>query len=127
MQRSTEDAGMYLTHLVKAGWTVGLMTSVVAFDIAQFFPSINHDFLIKVMEKFGFPECLVAFFRSYLVGRKTRYAWNDFISEPFEASVGVGQGSALSPPPLGTLHGSDHVVILPGSPWGRYHADIVRG
>ena len=49
MQRSTEDAGMYLTHLIKAGWTVGLMTSVVVFDIAQFFPSINHEFLIKVM------------------------------------------------------------------------------
>ena len=32
-QWSTEDAGVFLTHLVRAGWTKGLKTSVVAFDI----------------------------------------------------------------------------------------------
>jgi hypothetical protein len=30
-QHSTEDAGVYLTHLVRAGWAKGLQTSVVAF------------------------------------------------------------------------------------------------
>ena len=30
-QRSTEDAGIYLTHLVRAGWARGLQTSVVFF------------------------------------------------------------------------------------------------
>ena len=33
-QRSTEDAGLFLTHLVRSGWAKGLKTSVVAFDIA---------------------------------------------------------------------------------------------
>jgi hypothetical protein len=33
MQQSTEDAGLYLTHLVKAGWARGLKMSVIAFDI----------------------------------------------------------------------------------------------
>ena len=33
-QRSTEDAGLFLTHLVRTGWAQGLRTSVVAFDIA---------------------------------------------------------------------------------------------
>ena len=42
-QRSTEDAGLFLTHLVRAGWTTGLKTSVLAFDVAQFFPSLNHE------------------------------------------------------------------------------------
>jgi len=40
-QRSTEDAGLFLTHLVKAGWVKGLKTSVDRFDIAQFFPSLK--------------------------------------------------------------------------------------
>jgi hypothetical protein len=48
-QRSTEDAGVYLTHLVRAGWAKGLITSIVAFDIAQFFPSINHSVLLEVV------------------------------------------------------------------------------
>ena len=45
-QRSTEDAGTYLTHIVRAGWARGEKTSVVAFDIAQFFPSLNHEALL---------------------------------------------------------------------------------
>jgi retron-type reverse transcriptase len=48
-QRSTEDAGVYLTHLIHAGWAKGLTTSVVTFDIAQFFPSINHSVLLEVV------------------------------------------------------------------------------
>jgi len=37
------------------------------------------------------------FFRNHLVGRKTKYIWNSFISPFFDIKVGVGQGSALSP------------------------------
>ena len=96
-QRSTEDAGVYLTHLVRAGWARGHKTSVLAFDIAQFFPSLNHEFLLAVMKKLGFPPLVVKFFESYLVERFTAYCWNRFKSEPLQADVGVGQGSALSP------------------------------
>jgi Reverse transcriptase (RNA-dependent DNA polymerase) len=45
-QHSTEDARVYLTHLVRAGWAERLQTSMVVFDIAQFFLSINHDVLL---------------------------------------------------------------------------------
>ena len=37
------------------------------------------------------------FFKNYIVGRKTKYIWNNFISPLFDINVGVGQGSALSP------------------------------
>jgi len=32
-QWSTEDAGVFLTHLVQAGWTKSLKTSIITFDI----------------------------------------------------------------------------------------------
>jgi hypothetical protein len=96
-QRSTEDAGLFLTHLVRTGWASGLQTSVLAFDIAQFFPSINHEFLLAVLRKQGFHPMVVSFFESYLVERHTTYVWNNFTSDPRRADVGVGQGSALSP------------------------------
>jgi hypothetical protein len=44
-QNSTEDAGCFLTHIVHAGWHAKLKTSMVAFDLAQFFPSLL-DFLL---------------------------------------------------------------------------------
>ena len=96
-QRSTEDAGVFLTHLVRAGWAKGLQTSVVAFNIAQFFPSLNHSVLLDIIARSGFPPVVVNFFRSYLVGRFTTYRWDSFSSGRYPADVGVGQGSALSP------------------------------
>jgi len=72
-QRSTEDAGLYLTHLVCTGWARGLKTSVIAVDIAQFFSSINHDALMAILRKQGFLPLVVNFFASYLVGRSTSY------------------------------------------------------
>jgi hypothetical protein len=96
-QHSTEDAGVYLTHLVHAGWAKGLQTSIVAFDIAQFFPSLNHDVLLEIISWLGFPVEMGPFFRLYLVGRHTTYHLDVFTSDPFPVDVGVGQGSALSP------------------------------
>jgi hypothetical protein len=96
-QNSTEDAGCFLSHVVRAGWHAGLKTSVVAFDLAQFFPSINHELILSILEKQGFAPEIVAFFRSYLVGRHTQYAWDDELSPAFPSSVGLGQGSAMSP------------------------------
>ena len=38
----------------------------------------------------------MTFFQNYLVGRKTKYLWNNF-SSFFNVDIGVGQGLALSP------------------------------
>jgi ribonuclease HI len=94
---STEDAGVLLTHHILAARKEGLHTTCLAFDIAQFFPSINHSFLLRTLERLGFHPDLCAFFGNYLQGRRTRFRLNGKLSEPFDASIGVGQGSALSP------------------------------
>ena len=96
-QRSTTDAGIYLTHLIRAGWLKQCHTSVIAFDIAQFFPSLNHSFLSICLKKAGLNTNVTGFFDSYHTGRSTSYSWNQFSSPFFNVNVGVGQGSALSP------------------------------
>ena len=68
-----------------------------AFDIVQFFPSLNHSMLTAILQHSGFADCLVDFFSDYLVGRSTQYTWNSFLSHACDADVGMGQGSALSP------------------------------
>jgi len=45
----------------------------------------------------GLDQKVSIFFKNYLVGRKTKYIWNDFIFPSFDINIGVGQGSALSP------------------------------
>jgi len=92
---STTDTSIYLTYLIRARWLKQCYTSVIAFDIAQFFPSLNHHFLSICLKKAGLNTNVRNFFSSYHSGRSISYLWNSFISPSFETSVGVGQGSAL--------------------------------
>ena len=40
--KSMIDAGVALTHIIQTGWVKNLFMSTLVFDIAQFFPSLNH-------------------------------------------------------------------------------------
>ena len=73
------------------------MTSSLAFDIAQFFPFLNHCLLLLILRKASFDPKVKRFFSNYLIGRKTRYFWNNFSSPFFNVNMGVGQELALSP------------------------------
>ena len=95
--RSTTDANIALTHLIWSDWVKNLTTSILAFNIAQFFPSLNHQLLPLILDKTGLDQKVLAFFKNYLVGRKTKYLWNGFLSLFYNIDVSVGQGSALSP------------------------------
>jgi len=95
--KSTIDAGVALTHIVRSGWTKGKTTSTLTFDILQFFPSLNHHLLTSILYKADLEPKVAMFFANYLVQRKTNYVWNNLQSPDFEVNIGVGQGSALSP------------------------------
>ena len=47
------------------------------------------------MDKAGLNRKVLTFFKNYLVGRKTKYLWNNFLSPSCSVDVGVRQGSAL--------------------------------
>jgi len=109
--KSTSDTGIALTHIVWSGWAKGKSTSILAFDISQFFPSLNHKLLVLILEKAGFNPRVSTFFVNYLVKRRTSYTWNTFSSPMFDVNVRVGQGSALSPI-LSSLYLSPFLYIL---------------
>ena len=96
-QRSTTDVGIYLTHLIHAGWFRQCHTSIIAFDIAQFFLSLNHKFLTVYLKKAGFNTNVVGFFNSYHSNQSTTYTWNNFSLLVFNTNVRVDQGSTLFP------------------------------
>ena len=93
----TTDTGVTLTHIVHSGWAKNKTMSTLAFNISQFFLSLNYRLLTLILEKAGFDSKVISFFVNYLVRRKTSYQWNDISSPIFEVNVRVGQGSALSP------------------------------
>ena len=98
-------------HIIQLGWTKHCVTSTLAFDILQFFPSLNHWLLTWIIHKVGLGTWVVKFFSNYLIERKTNYLWNNFSSSIFNINIGVGQGSALSPI-LSALYLSPFLYIL---------------
>jgi len=87
--------GIVLTHFICMGWVKNISTSMLAFDIVQFFPLLNYQLLLWILNKEGFDFKVLLFFQNYLVGRRTKYFWNSFSSPFFDVNIGVGQGSAL--------------------------------
>ena len=77
------------------GWIINLSTSTLAFDISQFFPSLNYCLLPHILRKARFDPKVVCFFSNYLISRKTCYFWNSFSSHLFNVDIGVEQGSTL--------------------------------
>jgi len=67
------DVGVVLTHLIHVKWVKNLLMSTLAFDIAQFFPLLNHHLLSLILEKTDFDSKISIFFQNYLVGRKIKY------------------------------------------------------
>jgi len=68
----------------------------LAFDITQFFSSLNHYLIPLILDKTKFNLKISKFFSDYLIGKKTQYLWNNFSSPLFEVNVGIGQNSTLS-------------------------------
>ena len=94
--KSTSDAGIALIHIVWLEWAKGKSISSLAFNISQFFPSLNHRLLVLILEKAGLDPKVMAFFANYLVQRRANYLWNDLSSPMFGVNVRVGQGFVLS-------------------------------
>ena len=94
--RSTTNADIALTHIIRLGWVKNLTISTLAFNIAQFFLLLNHQLLFLILAKAGFNYKVSNFFKNYLVGRNTKYPWNSFFSPFCNVNIGIGQESALS-------------------------------
>ena len=97
--KSMTDAGVALTHIIWSSWIKNLLTSTLAFNIAQFFLSLNHCLLTLILKKVGLNNHVVSFFANYLIDRKMNYFWNNFTFSLFDVNVGVDQSSTsiLSP------------------------------
>ena len=72
-QHSTIDAASMLTNHIRLGWKARMVTSVLAFDVAQFFPSVQHDLLLRTLERYGFSAKYIRFLASYFTGRTSSF------------------------------------------------------
>ena len=65
--KTTSNTGIALTYIVHSCWTKNKSTSVLAFDIVQFFLSLNHRLLTIILGETGLELKVALFFADYLV------------------------------------------------------------
>jgi len=95
-QCSLFNTSIALTHFIYTSWVKNNYTSTLVFDIAQFFPSLNHCLLSLIFKKAEFDSKISSFFCNYLVVEKPNIFGT--ISPPlFNVNIGISQGSALFP------------------------------
>jgi len=105
------NARIALIYFIHLEWVKNVNISILVFDIAQFFPSLNHQLLSHIFNKAGFNPKVSLFFQNYLVEQKTQYVWNSFSLSFYNIDIEVGQGSVLSSI-LSTLYISMILYIL---------------
>ena len=64
-KHSTIDAGLSLVDFISEHREQGWHTSVCAIDVAQFFPSLSHVVMTRILERLGFSQTLVTLVKSY--------------------------------------------------------------
>ncbi|KAF8702623.1 hypothetical protein AX14_014398 [Amanita brunnescens Koide BX004] len=94
---STIDAGLVLTDFISEHRERGWHTSACAIDVAQFFPSLSHAVMGRILERLGFSPVIVTLIKSYFRDRVTVYKWDSATSKKYNFSLGTPQGDCLSP------------------------------
>ena len=75
----------------------GLYTTMLALDVAQFFPLLNKEIIVKVLLKEGFSPVICQLLDTYYGEWSTKYLWNQHFSCDYDVNNGVPQGNPLSP------------------------------
>ncbi len=94
--RCTVDLLLQLTQTIKDAWRRKQVVSVLYLDVSQAFPNVAHERLLERMEVMGLSNVVVSWTESFLSGRTTSLAFDDYTSEPVQVPTGVPQGSPLS-------------------------------
>ncbi|KAB5590689.1 Reverse transcriptase from mobile element jockey protein [Ceratobasidium theobromae] len=92
------DAGLAFIHNIQTAHAQKHFASAALLDISGYYNNIDHDILVRIMEKMGFLPDYSGWLVSYLSDRKACFRINGEIGEFFDlANRGVPQGSPLSP------------------------------
>ena len=100
------------------------VTLLVLLDLSSAFDTVDHDFMIRRLEKsFGITRTALQWLRSYLSRRSKHVVMNGERSEGLNLPFGVPQGSCLGPLCF-TLYSSKFFeVIKPHLPEAHAYAD----
>ena len=78
-------------------WEEGKATDTIYLDFAKAFDKVDHDILCHKLKALGVSGKLGIWIREFLVGRSQRISANGLLSESFNVTSGIPQGTVLGP------------------------------
>ena len=94
---STVTCLLEMTEDIRENIDKGKISGVVAIDLSKAFDTIQHKILIEKLKTLNLSENSIAWFKSYLSGRRQKVRINETLSESGIVKYGVPQGSILGP------------------------------
>lgn len=141
---SVADAARDLIANIEAHWKKKHVVSILAVDIAGFFPAVQHQDLIHELERIKTPRNELNWVKSFLTDRTVSICFDGYEGpEEKIPNVGVPQGSPISPilaaifaaPALKAVDGptdaeayvDDHMLITGSPSFEENERNLVRG
>ena len=87
-----------MTESIKGSIDNGSYGCGIFIDLQKAFDTVNHQILLQKLEHYGIRGIANCWFSSYLSARKQNVSVNGHISDHFNISCGVPQGTVLGPP-----------------------------
>lgn len=94
---STEHALHYVLERVSSAWSEGKIFTVLLLDISGAFDKVSRPRLLHNLRKKGIDDRIVCWIESFLSRRTTILKTNEHTPTKIDISVGIPQGSPLSP------------------------------
>lgn len=94
---STEHAVHFLIEKILAAWNKGNVASALFLDVSGAFDNVSHKRLLHNLKKRRIDPRIIAWIESFLDNRTTIIKTNEHTSGKFRISIGIPQGSPLSP------------------------------
>ena len=109
---STETALLKVTNDILMNMDRQHVTLLVMLDLSAAFDTVHHEILLNRLDsRVGVKGQALKWFASYLTNRSLRVSFGQALSEKFELSYGVPQGSCLGPL-LYTIYASELLDII---------------
>ena len=94
---STSDAVLHYVDDCVAALDKRLYTVTVFLDFSKAFDTVNHDIMLRKLDRLGFRGNTNDYFRSYLCDRRMYVSVNGCDSETTTMNIGLPQGSVSAP------------------------------